>query len=130
MIVVDREKRLLVVKRRSVVDGWIRFDGDVVVGISSAILGGIEAKSAYVGKSCTVRFVKAREIVLGARTRFERLEGESVLLQHDCRGDEVIGKVVRISRGCEVGKVKGDTVILEGESRIKSVEALKVLATR
>jgi len=54
MFMVDRGKRLLIVKRDSVVVRHIRFEGKVVAGMYTNFWGNIEAEDVCLAKGCTV----------------------------------------------------------------------------
>lgn len=128
MILVNKNLKLLIVKRRSVVDKWIKFNGKIFIGLKSSILGGIEAEEVYTGKNCSLRLVKARKIVLGAFTTFEELEGEDILIQNSCKGKIVSGKFIKVSESCEIDEIKGKVILINGNSLIGKIEGEKVLA--
>ncbi|HIP62865.1 MAG TPA: hypothetical protein EYH04_01910, partial [Archaeoglobus profundus] len=69
MYKIDKTKKILIVKKNSVVTKHIRFDGKILAGMSSSFWGNIEAKDVYLAKGCLVRGdIICNRAIIGAYT--------------------------------------------------------------
>jgi len=129
---VDRSKRLLVIKKDSVVVRHIRFDGKIIAGMFTNFWGNIEAEEVYLGKGCVVSGdIICKKAIIGAYTRFKSIiaEGE-VFIQCKCIGEEVRAKNVRIGRGSVICSVDAEGyIIVDGASKLGRLNARKIIAT-
>ncbi|MDI9646011.1 MAG: hypothetical protein QFX40_04880 [Archaeoglobales archaeon] len=128
MMLVDRKNNLLIIKRRSVITGRIKFGGKVVVGLGSIILGDIEAEQVSISKNCSVRCIKCQKVVVGAFSNFGEIEAEDVKILSNCKGERIKGNLIKISKGCRFEEVYGDIILIEGETKIRKLEGRKIIA--
>ena len=129
---VDKAKRILIVKRNSVVTKHIRFDGKVLAGMFSSFWGNIEAEDVYLAKGCLVRGdIICNRAIIGAYTIFRRIiANNDVLVQNKCIGHEIKAKNVKITRGSVINIVQAEGIIIvDGISKLKRVNARKIIAT-
>jgi predicted acyltransferase (DUF342 family) len=129
---VDRSKRLLVIKKDSVVVRHIRFDGKVIAGMFTNFWGNIEAEEVYLGKGCVVSGdIICKKAIIGAYTRFRSIIADGdVFIQDRCVGDAVRAKNVRIGRGSVIGSVDAEGyIIVDGASKLGRLNARKIIAT-
>jgi len=128
---VDKAKKILIVKRNSVVTKHIRFDGKIVAGMFSSFWGNIEAEDVYLAKGCLVRGdIICNRAVIGAYTVFKRIVADDgVLVQNKCIGHEIKAKNVKITRGAVINIVQAeDVIIVDSISKLRRVNARKIIA--
>ncbi len=128
----DRNRGIVVVKRGGVVVKNLRFDGKLIAGAGSSFLGNVEVKEAYFGKGCLINgVVKAEKVVVGARTKFNRIICREVLILNGCTGKEIVAEEnVRIGNSrIDVVRAKG-TVIVDGSAKLGKLAAGKVIASK
>ena len=131
MYKIDKTKKILIVKKNSVVTKHIRFDGKILAGMSSSFWGNIEAKDVYLAKGCLVRGdIICNRAIIGAYTIFKRIvANDIVLVQSRCIGHEIKAKNIKITRGAVINVVQAeDSIIIDGISKLKRVDARKVIA--
>ncbi|HIP58619.1 MAG TPA: hypothetical protein EYH00_04890 [Archaeoglobus profundus] len=131
MYKVDKAKKILIVKRNSVVTKHIRFDGKIVAGMFSSFWGNIEAEDVYLAKGCLVRGdIICNRAVIGAYTVFKRIVADDgVLVQNKCIGHEIKAKNVKITRGAVINIVQAeDVIIVDSISKLRRVNARKIIA--
>ena len=131
MYKVDKAKKILIIKRNSVVTKHIRFDGKIVAGMFSSFWGNIEAEDVYLAKGCLVRGdIICNRAVIGAYTVFKRIvAGNGVLVQNKCIGHEIKAKNVKITRGAVINIVQAeDVIIVDSISKLRRVNARKIIA--
>jgi predicted acyltransferase (DUF342 family) len=129
---VDRSKRLLVIKKDSVVVRHIRFDGKIIAGMFTNFWGNIEAEEVYLGKGCVVSGdIICKKAIIGAYTRFRSIIADGdVFIQDRCVGDAVMAKNVRIGRGSVICSVDAEGyIIVDGASKLGRLNARKIIAT-
>jgi len=128
---VDKAKKILIIKRNSVVTKHIRFDGKIVAGMFSSFWGNIEAEDVYLAKGCLVRGdIICNRAVIGAYTVFKRIVADDgVLVQNKCIGHEIKAKNVKITRGAVINIVQAeDVIIVDSISKLRRVNARKIIA--
>ncbi|HIP25322.1 MAG TPA: hypothetical protein EYG81_02490 [Archaeoglobus profundus] len=131
MYKVDKAKKILIIKRNSVVTKHIRFDGKIVAGMFSSFWGNIEAEDVYLAKGCLVRGdIICNRAVIGAYTVFKRIVADDgVLVQNKCIGHEIKAKNVKITRGAVINIVQAeDVIIVDSISKLRRVNARKIIA--
>lgn len=131
-IKVDRSKGLVVVRRGGVVVKNLRFDGKLIAGAGSSFLGNVEVREAYFGKGCLINgVVKAEKVVIGARTRFNRVVCRDALVLNGCVGREIVAEGdVRIGNSrIDIVEAKG-TVMVDGSAKLGKLAAGKVIASK
>lgn len=132
--VVDRSKNLLVVRRDSVVDRHLKFDGKIIAGMFSCFWGNLEAKEISLGKGCYVRgVISCQKIVVGSNSEFNNIRSSGdVLVQNRCKGGSIrSGSDVRIREGSVIRSVEAEgNLIVDGDSKIESISAKKVVASK
>uniref|UniRef100_A0A7C3ZS27 Polymer-forming cytoskeletal protein n=1 Tax=Archaeoglobus fulgidus TaxID=2234 RepID=A0A7C3ZS27_ARCFL len=130
MMRIDKKKMILSVKSGSVIIKNLRFDGTVVTGIDCSFLGSIEAREVNLGKGCVVGgVIRAEEVTVGAYSIFNEIEAEDVVILAGCRGNRISAKGdVRIAKNCKIGEIKGNRLLIEGNSKIGKMEARKIIA--
>ena len=132
MYKIDKTKKILIIKKNSVVTKHIRFDGKILAGMSSSFWGNIEAKDVYLAKGCLVRGdIICNRAIIGAYTIFKRIvANDIVLVQSRCIGHEIKAKNIKITRGAVINIVQAeDSIIIDGISKLKKVNARKIIAT-
>ncbi|MFP4558312.1 MAG: hypothetical protein ACLFO6_02345 [Archaeoglobaceae archaeon] len=132
--VVDKSKNVLVVKKDSVVDRHLKFDGKIIAGMYSCFWGNLEAKEISLGKGCYVRGnIICQKIVVGSNSQFNTIRSSGdVLIQNKCKGGAIkSGSDVRIQEGSTIKSVVAEgNLIVDGDSKIDSVSAKKVVASK
>ena len=130
MYKIDKTKKILIVKKNSVVTKHIRFDGKILAGMSSSFWGNIEAKDVYLAKGCLVRGdIICNRAIIGAYTIFKRIiANDVVLVQNRCIGHEIKAKNIKITRGAIIDVVQADNIIIvDGISKLKRINARKII---
>jgi predicted acyltransferase (DUF342 family) len=130
---IDRSKNLLVVKRGSIIDKHIKFNGKIVAGMYSSFWGNLEAEEIYLGKGCYIRGkIEGERIVVGAYSEFSSIYSEGdVLILDGCKGNAVRAEGdVRIREGSVINVVEAKHVIIDGDSKIGKVRARKIFASK
>lgn len=131
MYVVDRERKVALIKNDSVVTRHLRFNGKVLAGLRVIFWGNVEGKEVCLGKGCVVMGdVICERAVIGAFTKFNRIIAEdSVLIQSKCLGRYVKAKNVRIAEKCLILEVEAEEgIFIDGNSKIRRLNAKKILA--
>ncbi|MFO7967688.1 MAG: hypothetical protein R6U44_08835 [Archaeoglobaceae archaeon] len=132
--VVDKSKNLLVVRKDSVVDRHLKFDGKIVAGMFSCFWGNLEGKEISLGKGCFVRgSINCQKIVVGPESEFRTIRSAGdVLVQNKCKGGSIrSGSDVRIQEGSVIRSVEAEgNLIIDGDSKIESISAKKVVASK
>jgi cytoskeletal protein CcmA (bactofilin family) len=129
---IDRLKKVLIVKKDSIVDRHIKFDGKIVAGMYSSFWGNVEAEEVYLSKGCYVGgIVKCKRAVIGPYSRFSSVMAEEdVLILDKCLGNLIkAGGNVRIRKGSAIKAVEASYVIVDGTSKIGKLSAKKVIVS-
>ncbi len=131
---IDKSKKVLVVKKDSIVDRHIKFDGKVIAGMYSNFWGNIEAKEVYLGKGCYVGgAIICKKAVVGPYSKFSQIlaDGDVVILDR-CTGNYIRARGdVKIRRGSAIKIVESEGyIIIDGASKLEKVSARKVIASR
>jgi len=131
---IDKSKKLLVVRKNSVVDRHLRFNGKIVAGMNSSFWGNIEAEEIYLGKGCYVGGkILCNKIVVGPYSEFAYIQSDGdVLIQDGCKGGFVRSEGdVRIREGSVISVVESNGhVIFDGESKDGKVSGRKLFASK
>ena len=130
MILVDKKKQILVVRRGSVLTRNLKFDGTVVSGMNCSFLGNIEAREVKLIRNCVVGgTIKCTRAIVGANSEFNVIEAEDVIVMSGCRGKRILASGdVRVGSNCSIGEILADRILVEGNSKIEKMEARKILA--
>ena len=131
MFKVDRERRILLIRKDGVVVRHLRFDGRVVAGMFTNFWGNIEADEVYLAKGCVVSGdIICRRAVIGAYTRFNRIFAEEdVFIQDKCVGHSVKAKNIRIASGSIIGVVEAEeSIVVDGASKLGKLNARRIVA--
>lgn len=131
---IDRTRRVLVVKKDSIVDRHIKFDGKVIAGMYSNFWGNIEAEEVYLGKGCYVGgTIICKKAVIGPYSRFSQiLADEDVIILDRCVGDYIQARGnIKIREGSSIKTVESEGyIIIDGASKLEKVSAKKVIASK
>ncbi|RLI80478.1 hypothetical protein DRP05_00465 [Archaeoglobales archaeon] len=130
--IVDKKNNTLIVKKDSIVDKHIRFNGKIVAGMYTNFWGNVEADEVYLGKNCFVGgSIKCKKVVVGAYTKFNSIDAEEVVVLGRCKGSYIKGHNVRIREGSVIGAVEAENfLIIEGSSKLKKMSAKKIIASK
>ncbi|RLI73258.1 hypothetical protein DRO97_07830 [Archaeoglobales archaeon] len=130
--VVDKKNNTLVVKKDSIVDKHIKFDGKIIVGMYTNFWGNIEADEIYLGKNCFVGGkISCRKIVVGAYTKFNSIQADEVVVLDRCKGNSIKGNNIRIREGSIIESVEAENfLIIEGSSKLTKLSAKKIIASK
>lgn len=132
--VMDKSKNLLVVRKDSVVDRHLKFDGKIIAGMFSCFWGNLEANEISLGKGCYVRGnITCQNVVVGSNSQFNAIKSSGdVLIQNKCKGSIIkSGSDVRIQEGSVIRSVEAEgNLIIDGDSKIESISAKKVVASK
>jgi len=131
MILVDKDRKILVVRRGSVLTKNVRFDGTIVAGISCSFLGNVEGYEVKLSKHCTVGgIVRCTRAIVGACSEFNVIEAEDVILLRGCRGKRIYATGdVKVASNCIIGEIyAGRNLVIEGNSKIGKMEARRIVA--
>lgn len=127
---IDKSKNLLVVKKNSLIDKHLRFDGKIVVGINTSLWGNVEGTEIYFGKGCYIGgTIKGEKVVIGSSTEFGNIQSEGdVLIQDGSKGNSVVAAGdVKVRGGSFLSSIESEGhVTIEGDSKIDKVSARKV----
>jgi|Deesub1362A_J573_1020465.scaffolds.fasta_scaffold00360_24 cytoskeletal protein CcmA (bactofilin family) len=132
-IFVDSAKKLLIVRKNSVIDRTINFEGKIIGGINVSFWGDISCDELYVGKASFIKgVIKCRKAVIGAATQFNQIIAkEEVLILNRCIGNFIrCDKNVLIRKGVVVGNLEAESVLIDGISRIGRINAKKIIASK
>jgi|GEM_PF-407607 cytoskeletal protein CcmA (bactofilin family) len=131
---IDKSKKLLVVRKGSVVDRHLRFNGKIVAGMNTSFWGNLEAEEIYLGKGCYVGGkIVCSKIVVGAESEFTYIDSEGdVLILDGCKGGVIKSEGdVKIRENSVINVIESNGhVIFDGNSKIGKVSGKKVLASR
>jgi predicted acyltransferase (DUF342 family) len=131
---IDRSKKVLIVKKESVVEKHIKFDGKVIAGMYSSFWGNIEAEEVYLGKGCYVGGdIICKKAVIGPYSKFSSvLAKDDVIILNGCRGGFVKARGdVEIKEGSTINTVEaGCYLTINGDSKLGKISARKVLASK
>ncbi len=133
MFKVDRNRRVLLIRRDGVVTKHLKFDGRIIAGMFTNFWGNIEADEVYLAKGCVVEGdIICRRAVIGAYTKFKSIIArEDVLIQDFCVGRFVKAKNVRISSGSVIGVVEAEDVIeVNGNSKLGKLNAKRIVGRK
>ncbi|AEA47036.1 hypothetical protein [Archaeoglobus veneficus] len=131
-LLVNLDRKILIVKRESIVDKHVRFDGKIVAGMYSNFWGDIEGNEVYLGKGCTVNgTIRCRKAVIGAYTRFNSIiaSGDVIVL------DGCVGNSIKASGDVRIGNsivhsVETDGyVLVDGAAKLEKLIARRVVAS-
>lgn len=132
--VVDKSKNLLVVRKDSVVDRHLKFDGKIIAGMFSCFWGNLEAKEISLGKGCYVKGnINCEKVVVGSNSHFNTIQSSGdVLIQNKCKGRSIRSQSdVKIQEGSAINSVEAEgNLVIDGDSKIDSVSAKKVVASK
>lgn len=130
--VIDKKNNTLIVKKDSIVDKHIKFDGKVIAGMYTNFWGNIEADEVYLGKNCFIGgMIKCKKVVVGAYTEFNSIYAEEVVVLDKCKGNIIKGNNVRIREGSIIGAVEAENfLIIEGNSKLTKLSAKKIIASK
>jgi len=131
ILLVDKSKNVLIVKKNSTITKNIRFSGKVIAGINCCFLGGIECDELYLSKGCEVcGEIRCERVVVGAYTRFNTIKAVDVLVLRGCIGNAILADGdVRIMGECVIKEVSaGSNLLIEGNSKIGKMQARRILA--
>ncbi len=130
MIRVDKERGILVVRKGSVVTKNLKFDGRVIAGMNCSFLGSIEAEEIRLSRGCVVAgYMKCRRAVIGARSEFNVIQAEDVIVLRGCKGGSIFASgEVRVASKCSLDEVRAGRILIEGDSRIGKMDARKIIA--
>lgn len=130
--VIDKRTNTLIVKKDSIVDKHIRFDGKIIAGMYTNFWGDIEADEVYLGKNCFVGGeIRCKKIIVGAYTEFNSIHAENVVVLDKCKGNTIKGSNIRIREGSVIGEVDAENfLIIEGSSKLTKLSAKKIVASK
>ncbi|MBO8181381.1 MAG: hypothetical protein H0Z28_01140 [Archaeoglobus sp.] len=130
-IAFDREKRVLLIRKNAVIDKKINFDGKIIVGMDACIWAAIECDEILIGKASYLKGdVRCRKATVGAKTEFNSIVGDEILIQNGCRGRVVKGKKVILRKGVEIENLEADIAYIDGISKLGRVNVKKVVAAK
>ncbi len=130
--VVDKASRILYVKKDSIVDKHLRFEGRVRAGLFVSFWGDVEAEEVVLSPGCFVRGeIRCKNAVIGPKCRFSKVTAENkVVVFPKSVGNFVEAKEVLLKEGCFVGKVKADLIIVDGKAVVKELEGGRIIALK
>ncbi|WP_290901376.1 hypothetical protein [Ferroglobus sp.] len=130
--VVDKASRILYVKKDSIVDKHLRFEGRVRAGLFVSFWGDVEAEEVVLSPGCFVRGeIRCKNAVIGPKCRFSKVMAENkVVVFPKSVGNFVEAKEVLLKEGCFVGKVKADLIIVDGKAVVKELEGGRIIALK
>jgi len=131
---IDKSKNVLIIKKDSVVDKHIKFDGKVIAGMYTNFWGNIEAEEVYLGKNCYIGgTIICRKAVIGAYSKFTHIvaDGDVIILDR-CVGESIKAKGnIKIRKGSMIKTVESESfIIIDGASKLEKVSAKKVIASK
>lgn len=130
-LVFDKEKKVVLVRKKAVVDKKIRFEGKVIVGMDACLWGNVECDEILIGKASYIKGeIKCRKATVGARTEFNSIIGDEILLQNGCRGKRVRAKKVIVRKGVEIEDLEAETAYIDGISKLGKINVKKVVASK
>jgi predicted acyltransferase (DUF342 family) len=130
-IVIDRDRGVLIIRKRTVLDREISFRGKIIVGMDSCLWKKVECEEIVVGKASFLKDeVRCKRAIIGAKTEFNSIIGEEITIQNGCRGRKVSGKRVVVRRNVRIDHLEADTAYIDGISRLRSVNVKRVVALK
>ncbi len=121
----------LIVKKDSIVQKHIKFNGKIIAGMYSNFWGNLEAIEIHLGKNCYVGgLIKCKKAIIGAYTRFNSINAEDVILLNKCKGNFVKGNNVIVGENSKINEIFAENLLLIGNSRLKRFEARKIVALK
>ncbi len=130
--VVDKASGTLYVKKDSIVDKHLRFEGRVRAGLFVSFWGDVEAEEVVLSPGCFVRGeIRCKNAVIGPKCRFSKVTAkDKVVVFPKSVGNFVEAKEVLLKEGCFVGKVKADLIIVDGKAVVKELEGGRIIALK
>ncbi len=131
MMLINKDKNILIIKKNATITKNLRFNGKIVAGANCCFLGSIECEELYLAKGCDVcGEIICKKAVIGAFTRFNVIKAEDVLVLKGCIGNKIIAKGdVRIAGECVIKDVSTENYLLiEGNSKIGKMNARRIIA--
>jgi predicted acyltransferase (DUF342 family) len=130
-ILVDRRKKLMIVKKNAVIDRKIRFNGKILVGMDACLWGDVECEEINTSKGVFIKGkVSCKKAVLGANTEFKWLKAEEAIIQNGCRGEHLEVEKAIIRKNVSIGNLEAETAYLDGISTLGKVNAKRVIASK
>ena len=130
-IVFDRKRNLILIRKNAVIDKSIHFEGKVIVGMDACLWGNVECSEILIGKASYLKgAVKCKKATVGARTEFNSIVGEEILILNGCRGKHVKGNRVIIRKNVEIENLEAETAYIDGISKLGRINVKKVVASK
>ncbi len=130
-LIFDRNRKVILIRKNSVIDKKISFKGKVIVGIDACLWGDIDCDEILIGKASYIKGeVRCRKAVVGARTEFNSIVGEEISIQNGCRGRYVRGKKVIVRKNVEIESLEAEIAYIDGISKLGRVDVKKVIASK
>ncbi len=131
-LVLDKESNVLYVKKDSIVDKHLRFDGKVKAGLYVSFWGDVEAEEVILSPGCFVRgVIRCKSAVIGPKCRFSEVYAEErVVIFPKTFGRFVSAKEVLLKEGSVVLKVRADLIIIDGKAVVKELEGGRIIALK
>lgn len=130
-ILVDKNRKVMIIRKNAVIGRKIKFDGKVIVGMSACVWGDIHCDELNTGKNTILSGnVKCRKAVLGSRTEFNYLSAKEVILQNRCKGKHLKAETAILRKNVSIEKLESETAYLDGVSSLGEVLAKKVVASK
>jgi len=130
-IVFDRGRGVILIRRNAVVDKKLSFDGKIIVGRDACLWGSVECDEILIGKASYLKGeVRCRKATVGAKTEFNSIIGDEILIQNGCKGKWVKGRLVVIRRDVEIESLEAETAYIDGISKLGRINVKKVVAAK
>ena len=130
--VFDRGSNVLYVKKDSIVDKHLKFDGKVKAGLYVSFWGNVEAEEVILSPGCYVRGeIKCSNAVVGPKCRFSKISAENrVIVFPKSVGAFIKAREVLLKEGCVIGKVVADLIIVDGRAVVRELEGGRIIALK
>ncbi len=130
-LIFDSSRKVILIKKNSVIDKKISFEGKVIVGLDACLWGDVECDEILIGKASYIKGeVRCRKAIVGARTEFNSIIGEEISIQNGCKGRYVKGKRVIIRKNVKIESLEAEIAYLDGISKLGRIDVKKVIASK